>query len=342
MVAVVIALFVVLLPGTAGAEPTPITTYDDYPPELPATCTVDGPDVLQGLLFEVNGQTAEDLRTLTVDQGDVVRMTWDSFTPGCEGLGIGLSTKIAGSTDFDPSINQYGLEFAYCGPEGPACGNGPFELALRVPPPTELPCYQIDAHIGPPLAVVGPDGAFYGLGNEPNMLISAKNGGEAPCEVPVCETNPDLPAQSPLCNEDSEVEAEVCAHNPELPADSPDCVEPVPTTVAPPTTEAPPSPQPVEVPAEPEVGGTSVENPGLNGGSSTAIETGVESGAVSAGQASAPQSGVASQGTGTLPRTGSNNGTMAVVAGLFLAAGGYVAWLFKRPRGSHFAGNNQA
>lgn len=335
MVAVVIALFVVLLPGTAGAQPAPITTYDDYPPELPETCTVDGPDVLQGLLFTVNGESAEDLRTLNVDQGDTVTMTWDSFTPGCEGLGIGLSTKIAGSTEFDPSINQYGLEFSYCGPEGPECGDGPFQLTLRVPPPEELPCYQIDAHIGPPLAVVGPDGAFYGLGNEPNMLISAKNGGGAPCDVPVCETNPDLPAQSPLCNEDSAAtEDEVCIHNPELPADSPDCVEPVPTTT-PPTTEAPPSPQPTEVPQpEPEVGGQSVENPAANGGSSTGIETGVQSGSVSSGAAQA-----GSQNLGTLPRTGSDNGTMAVVAGLFLAAGGYVAWLFKRPRGRHFAGN---
>ena len=181
-------------PGVGGAEPAPITDYASFPAPLPIGCTVDGSAVVPGAQFAVNGQTGSDLAALPIASGDTVTMTWPAFAPGCESLGVGLSVKISQSTSFNENDNQYLQSFSYCGPEGPTCTT-PASISIQVPSAALVPCFQLDAHIGPPLALVGPAGAYYGSGLAPhgNMLISAFNGGAEPCAVPSCATAPTSP-----------------------------------------------------------------------------------------------------------------------------------------------------
>jgi len=161
---------------------------------------VDGSAVVPGAQFTVNGQTGSELAALPIASGDTVTMTWPAFAPGCESLGIGLSVKISQSTSFNENDNQYLRSFSYCGPEGPMCTT-PASISIQVPSAALVPCFQLDAHIGPPLALVGPAGAYYASGLAPhdNMLISAFNGGAEPCAAPSCATAPDIPAAAVQC-----------------------------------------------------------------------------------------------------------------------------------------------
>ena len=178
-------------------DPSPpmITDFANYPLGLgliPASCTVQGPDVVIGARYSVDGgPEVTDLRFLNLQApAQAVTMRWDSFAPGCEDVGVALSIKSSGAVVFDPSINQYGLRTAYCGPEeGVIPCAAPHELTLFLAPATGdpgVPCYQVDASLGPSLSIVGPDGSFYGILNGRfNMLISAWNGGIDPCGTPV-------------------------------------------------------------------------------------------------------------------------------------------------------------
>lgn len=187
-------------PGVSGAEPAPITDYASFPAPLPAGCALEGPAVVPGVQFAVSGRTGADLSSLPIVAGDTVTMTWPAFAPGCETLGIGLSVKISHATAFDIDDDQYLQSFAYCGPEGPACAS-PASISIQVPSASSVPCFQLDAHIGPPLALVGPAGAYYGSGLAPHtdMLISAFNGGTGSCATPPCATAPEIPAAALLC-----------------------------------------------------------------------------------------------------------------------------------------------
>ncbi|MPY91550.1 MAG: hypothetical protein GEV08_00385 [Acidimicrobiia bacterium] len=202
--------------GVASAQtsndpsPTPITDFANYPLGLgiiPPSCTAEGPEVVVNERFSVDGgPEVTDLRRLNLlPPAESVTMRWDGFAPGCEGIGVGLSGKIAGSTIFDPNIDQVGDRTAYCGPEaGMIPCTAPFELTLFLgdqPGDPMPPCYQVDASLGPPLAIVGPSGSFYGILNgQFNMLISAWNGGREPCGVPVTVTTlapPTTPSTTP-------------------------------------------------------------------------------------------------------------------------------------------------
>ncbi|MDY7101285.1 MAG: hypothetical protein S0880_08865, partial [Actinomycetota bacterium] len=165
--------------------------YESYPLGLgivPAGCEAQGSDILVGEQFSVNGGTAvDDMRSLNVSAGDLVTMTWDSLAPGCEDAVVSLSLKAATSGAFDPSSNQYGLDSVSCGTGIQPCSQVENTLSLTVGVPEAMSCYQLDAHLGPALAVVGPEGSYYGILNgEHNVLISAKNTGFEPCTPPEC------------------------------------------------------------------------------------------------------------------------------------------------------------
>jgi hypothetical protein len=178
-------------------SPTPITDFANYPLGLgiiPPTCTAEGPDAVNGERFSADGgPEVTDLRQLNLTDAQQVTMRWDSFAPGCEGVGVALSGKASGATVFDPNMDQIGDRSAYCGPEaGMIPCTAPFELTLFLddrPGDPVPPCYQVDASLGPPLAIVGPSGSFYGILNgQFNMLISAWNGGREPCGTPATVT----------------------------------------------------------------------------------------------------------------------------------------------------------
>lgn len=189
---------VLTLSASIGGAIDPVTDYTTYPPALPSGCAGDGTNILNGVGFSSGGQSAASLRDLPVASGAVVTMTWASFAPGCEGVGIGLSIKTSPDTVFIPSDNQYVVTWDYCGPDGPACA-APFALTLQLPPASEVPCWQLDAHIGAPLAVVGPAGTFYSYNQPRNYLISARNDGVPPCGLVACVSNPSIPAPAWLC-----------------------------------------------------------------------------------------------------------------------------------------------
>ncbi|MDY7105527.1 MAG: hypothetical protein S0880_30450 [Actinomycetota bacterium] len=173
-------------------SPEPVSDFENWPLGfLPESCRTEGPDALTNVRFSVDGgPEVPDLRQLNLEPpAQAVTMRWDGFAEGCEDVGISLSIKNSGSVQFDPNQNQYGFRTAYCGPEpGMISCTAPFELTLFLAPEVGDPaydCFQVDASMGPPLAVVGPDGSFYGsLNGVFNTLISAWNGGITPCGIP--------------------------------------------------------------------------------------------------------------------------------------------------------------
>ncbi|MDH4146770.1 MAG: hypothetical protein OEY23_16550 [Acidimicrobiia bacterium] len=213
--------------AVSAAAPDPVTDYANYPAPLPAGCP-DSAGIVDGEQYTINGQTADNLASLPAPlPGSTVTMTWSSFAAGCpsDQVGIGLSVKISLSPSFVEADLQHLAAFGYCGPEGPVCA-APFQISFVMPAADLVPCWQLDAHIGPPLAVVGPqpDGSFYSgvlNGSGQTMLISAQNGGTEPCAPPPCPSNPAIPAGALGCTP-----VVPCPTNPDLPADSPDCQPP--------------------------------------------------------------------------------------------------------------------
>jgi len=195
-----------LAAGRQGTGPAPVTDYATYPVGLgiiPDGCTAQGSDLLQGVQFSMNGgPAASSLGALgPVPNDATVTMTWTGYAPGCEGIAVSLSRKIARTTAFDPAVNQYLNVWTYCGPEGTACAGS---LTLDLAQTDGVACYQLDANVGPPLRVVGPDGSFYSLNGRFNTLISANNGGAGDCTPPPCAvpgSPPDMPAQAEACIE---------------------------------------------------------------------------------------------------------------------------------------------
>ncbi len=203
VVSALAALTVFFTAGVSHALPAPVVDYGTYPPALPAGCP-EGGAALINVRFVAGAATSDNLRTLALVPGQSFTMLWDGFAPGCEGVGVGLSSKVASLATFDENADYWLYEFAYCGPEAGAtpCAAGANALTLRVPPLPDVPCYQLDAHLTPPLAQVGPDTGYYSgtLNGVRNMLISAQNGGTGDCgPLPPCATNPDLPAVAFLC-----------------------------------------------------------------------------------------------------------------------------------------------
>jgi LPXTG-motif cell wall-anchored protein len=351
--------------GVSQAAPAPITDYANYPPPLPAGCTADGPSVLTGVQFAANGRTAASLRDLNLVGGDTVTMTWTGFAPGCEGVGIGLSFKIAQAPTFVVSDNQYLQSFDYCGPDGTPC-SAPFTLTLTLPTATSVPCGQLDAHIGRPLAIVGPSGAYYNLNNPVNMLISAFNGGGGDCTVPPCPTNPSVPAGSMLCEAQTTTtttaptttttvppttqttSGEVCATNPSLPANSPQCQPTTSTTSAPVCATNPnlPAGSPLCAPSTENTSGqVCATNPAILA-TSAACQPATSSSAVSTCPAGQQMDAVTGTCVATsvlaarvsgLPFTGSNTRPALLLAGLLMLVGAPLALVFRRRPGKHYA-----
>lgn len=289
----------------SSAEPAPITDYGAYPGPLPATCAVDGANVITGASYSVNGTTASDLNDLAPNPGDTVTMTWTGFAPGCETVGIGLSVKIALAPTFNAEDDQYLHAFDYCGPLGPAC-EAPYTLSIAVMPASTAPCWQIDAHLGAPLSIVGPSGSYYGLGRTPNMLISANNGGANPCAPPPCETNPAVPAGAIECTPVTSTTL------------SP------PTTVAP-TTTAPPAVVPTSAAVTPTT--VCAETEVLDASTGRCIE-----------QSSVTVLGIRQTATtvaavrATIPVTGaSNNGNLLLASFGLVMMGGALSVFARRP-----------
>jgi hypothetical protein len=245
-----------LVSATAGAQtetaphPPAITDYANYPLGLgiiPPSCTTQAPDTLTGVQFSIDGGTPVDsLRNLTTEQvnaGDRLYMTWTGFAPGCDGIGVGLSRKITPFVYFDVGANQWAQYSAYCGPGGIACA-APYQLSMTLNPTVDVPCYQIDAHLGPQLLDVGPAGTFY-TNAQFNMLISAFNGGVTPCDVPPCPTNPAVPAAAIACESTTTTTATT----------TPSTEPPAPPTTEPPAppTTGPSGVSPTAVAARPTI-----------------------------------------------------------------------------------------
>ncbi|MFN0026318.1 MAG: hypothetical protein ACKV2O_03885 [Acidimicrobiales bacterium] len=190
--------------GAQNASPPAVTDYENYPLGLgiiPEGCTTQGAGLLVGEAYSVNGAApVADLRLAGEIPADAtIEMTWDGFAPGCAGIGVSLSRKVAPAPTFDANVNQYVNVWTYCGPGGAPCAGS---LTLDLSVSTGVACYQIDANAGPPLNVVGPAGSFYSMNERFNTLISANNGGTAPCDAEPClQTNApaDMPSTAAAC-----------------------------------------------------------------------------------------------------------------------------------------------
>lgn len=299
-------LAVGLLAGTAGAAGvSPVTDYASYPSPLPAGCP-GGEQSLVGALFDNGrGNTASDLRKLPLRSGDTLTMTWDSLAPSCEGLVVTLAFYSTHSVNFDPHSNETLLTFV-------SWTGGPTVLSLVVPHGTDEVRYlQVDAVLGAPLAVIGPDGTFYNSvlrrDGGPNTLVSAKNfaaevaapAPEAPtpppaAEAPVDTTPPPAPqpeAPAPAPAEPAPVEVESV---------------PTPTTAAPAPAPAPPAVAPAVATAPP----TTTPTPEVEVLSEVA------------------------QRPAALPRTGASTGLFALIGAGLLAAGAAVRQTGRKLQGS--------
>ncbi len=224
----------------SAAPPPPVSTdYPAYPVagSIPASCPTDGQGVVQGLRFflivgpegqagrpaqwfsdpGINGDyaTTRSSRRFQlflpnplapgVRPGDTIVARWNSWTPGCESLGISMPIKKTNAPDFDITDDQALVrepngpaQFPWCTSSGTdtCVVNGVNQLEAVVPPANVSCNYQMDLAIGAPLETVGPHGSYYqntlrvqaqgmGLGTfnttGPNMLLDALNEGLGNC-----------------------------------------------------------------------------------------------------------------------------------------------------------------
>jgi len=218
--------------GFASASTGAITDYANFPADLPEDCSAT--DALVDLTFTSPQGEASDLRRLAVNPGDTITMTWTGFAPNCAGVDVALALNQSDTDRFDIDANQTLLPgYATC---GAACvpSDGVYTLSVTAPDNSSVCYFQIDAVLGAPLAVVGPDGSYYSSvlrrDGGPDLLVSAKNAGSG------C-TSPEVPAQ------------------PEPPAQPEAPVEVLTSTLTKPLPEAQPVPA-SEIIAVPEVGET--------------------------------------------------------------------------------------
>ncbi len=189
----IVTLAVIGATGAAdAADPitvTPVTDYSSYPEDLPEGCP-DGPDALEGLSFSNGrGGNSWELGSLDVAHGDTVTMSWDAFEEDCldetgdPAIMVGLAAYDTVLPGFDPDQDQDLTAWSNCGAGADPCdtsavdeeaqeemdnqtyaSNPKEELVytLSLTLPTTAPCnVQLDAHLGRPLAVVGPSGSYY-------------------------------------------------------------------------------------------------------------------------------------------------------------------------------------
>lgn len=223
----------------AGALPPPViaTDFGAYPAagSIPASCATDGRGVVQGLRFFLipgpgtptrpaqwttdpgptgdyatvrSSRRFETFPTPSVFPGDTVVAQWDSWTSGCEDVGVSMSVKKTNGPTFDIASDQALVrgptgaeEFAWCQSGSDPCLNaGVNSLRVTIPPAAVTCNFQLDLTIGAPLETVGPHGSYYtasvrsqaeaaGLGmfntSGPGMLLDALNQGLGNCaELP--------------------------------------------------------------------------------------------------------------------------------------------------------------
>lgn len=303
--------------GVSTAAVAPVVDYSTYPPTLPASCTATGGSTLVGLTFSDGTTTATNLGELPLVAGQSFAMTWTGFAPGCEGVGVGLSSKAALVPTFQESADYWLYEFDYCGPEAGTqpCGPGPYSLSLRVPPAVAAPCYQLDAHVGPPLGQVGPTTDYYGfLNGQRDLLISAQNGGIEPCgPLPPCVSDPSLPAVAFLCLQQSTTTTPSPSTSTSTPVTTTTTTAPVTTTTGPPPVSTsspavsitPPSPTVVTSPAQPPCAAGEVRNATTGACVSTAVG-------------------------GQLPITGRDSASLASTGALLLFSGLCIGYAYRR------------
>jgi hypothetical protein len=261
---VVLAIGVVMfgvgaLATTATAEPSPsiITDYGSYPADLPDGCP-DGAEALEGLSFS-NGRGGEagDLRALDVRHGDTVTMSWTGFADGCTAddgspaIAVSLAVYETSSPVFDPGVDGPLLPGAEsCGDGAGSCGSDAdgYSLSISLPTAPEACNVQLDAVLGLPLGMIGPNGSYYSpiiRGGGPNMLVSAANFGLEPCE----EAPPTTTSTSTTAPEEQPTTTTTTTAPPEVEdttttTEAPEEEATTTTTeagIAPTTTEAPPT-----------------------------------------------------------------------------------------------------
>ncbi|MGE0729484.1 MAG: hypothetical protein AB7O92_28450 [Acidimicrobiia bacterium] len=243
------------MPGMAAAQsaPSPVTVYANYPAPIPPGCP-QGPQALLGLSFDNGrGDTASSLGGLDVRHGDTVTMSWTGFHAGClDGSGtpaitVGLAAYDNPTLGFDPEVDQALQDgWQVCGVDGEPCERtgGRYQLALTLPG-TDVCKVQLDAHLGLPLAVVGPNGSFYSQavrGHGTNRLISAASFGLEPCVPSTTSTTAPPVTAAPSTPETPAPPAE------QPPAEQPPAEVPTTTTGAPERDEAPAAPPVTETP----------------------------------------------------------------------------------------------
>ena len=218
-----------------GALPPPVITtdYTAYPAagSIPASCATDGRGVVQGLRFFLipgpgtptrpaqwttdpgptgdytstrSSRRFETFPNPSVVPGDTVVALWNSWTPGCDGVGVSMSVKKTNGPTFDIARDQALVggssgagAFAWCQSATDPCATSGVNRLQVVIPPAAVTCnFQLDLVIGAPLETVGPHGSYYtasvrqqaqaaGLGtfntSGPGMLLDALNQGLGNC-----------------------------------------------------------------------------------------------------------------------------------------------------------------
>lgn len=196
---VVAAALAVLLAGWVGmwimgwddevhGQTQLVTDYDNYPDtpqaQLPDGCDWTG---IGGVVFTLSSTgpfvtSLADLGPLTA--GDTIGMSWNGVRPECVGAPVSLVVKVAQRPFFDPGDDQFAkVPYATV-----TATDGPGFLSYTLPGLAEFGfdcAYQIDAIVGLPLAVVGPNGSFYGGAlrgdGRRTTLLSAANGAYSQC-----------------------------------------------------------------------------------------------------------------------------------------------------------------
>lgn len=201
--AVMTGSLLVVAASSAGAQGGAITAYDGYPPALPAGCP-DGPDALLDVSWRNGtGQRATSLDAFVLSSAETFTVSWSAFAAGClapDGSpAIAVSTKVYDAVvyPFDRDVDQRLLGgWERCGAGVGPCrtSEGRYELAVTLPS-NEVTCVvQFGLVIGPPLAVVGPNGSYYNAATRgdagPDMLVAARNGEIAGCVAPAEVTPP--------------------------------------------------------------------------------------------------------------------------------------------------------
>lgn len=191
--ALILAGATLLTFGTASAQTLPplVTDYANYPDTSQAMLS-DGCSAfvgLGGISFNVNGGTPVGALTdlPEVSAGDVLTMSWTGVSAECFGSAVSLVVKVAQQPVFQQFVDQFTPPGGYN--VTTVTDNSPGSLSLTLPDLTSYGfgcAYQIDAIVGVPLAVVGPNGSDYSASvrgdDRRTTVFSWRNSAYSVCE----------------------------------------------------------------------------------------------------------------------------------------------------------------